>query len=297
TTEIVIERARAKGLDLSWSVEPEVPEVIWGDQYRLRQILLNLIWNSIKFTASGSITVRTGLASGRGEQCTLEFSVQDTGVGIPNGRLETIFDVFSLADESRTRSAGGTGLGLAISRNLVEKMGGQIWVESEPGVGSTFRFSLPQKCRAEVGVNAKGSVEATLGPAVPLRVLVVDDNPVNRMVAVRTASKCGHSVTEAADGREALKILLKDQPFDVVLMDLHMPMVDGLEAAREIRQREGVDQHVWIIGLTAAATVKDREACLAAGMDDFLSKPVRFDDLQAALVRTVTRSGPSVDRS
>ncbi|MEN8163412.1 MAG: ATP-binding protein [Acidobacteriota bacterium] len=302
TTEIVIERARAKGLVLSWSVKPGVPEVIWGDQYRLRQVLLNLIWNAIKFTESGSITVGVGLASEWDGVSALEFSVRDTGLGIPNGRLETIFDVFSLADEGMTRSVGGTGLGLAISRNLVEKMGGRIWAESQPGVGSTFLFMLPQ--RARVGVEEKSETETT-APVVAerkLRVLVVDDNPVNRLVAVRTAAKCGHTVTEASDGQEALKILSQDQSFDVVLMDLHMPMIDGLEATREIRQGEGGGRHLWIIGLTAAATVGDKEACLAAGMDDYLSKPVRFDDLQAALAQAALaqaapRSGGAVDRS
>ncbi|RLE32781.1 MAG: hypothetical protein DRJ61_08720 [Acidobacteria bacterium] len=296
TVEIVIERARVKGLDLKWSVGPDVPELIWGDQYRLQQILFNLIGNAVKFTKEGSITVGIGLASGEEQNGALDFSVQDTGVGIPKAKLGAIFEVFSLADENTTRSVGGTGLGLAISRDLVEKMGGRIWVESEPGVGSTFRFTLPQRTRPEAIEDVRGD-RAREASSRSLRVLVVDDNPVNRLVAARTAIKCGHSVTEAENGRVTLEILARGEIFDVVLMDLHMPMIDGLEATKEIRQGEGGDQHLWIIGLTAAATTQDREACLAAGMDDYLSKPVRFDDLQAALARAVIRSGLVVDRS
>ena len=287
TVEIVIERARAKGLDLKWSVDPDVPELIWGDQYRLQQILFNLIWNGVKFTECGSITVGIGLASGEESKGVLDFSVQDTGVGIPKAKLETIFEVFSLVDENTTRSVGGTGLGLAISRDLVEKMGGRIWVESEPGAGSTFRCTLPQRARDEAMERFRGD-QVPEGSGPNLRVLVVDDNPVNRLVAARTATKCGHTVIEAANGQEALKILSDNQSFDVVLMDLHMPLIDGLEATREIRQREVGDHHLWIIGLTAAATVKDRDECLAAGMDDYLSTPVRFDDLKEALGRVVT---------
>ncbi len=288
TVEIVLERARAKELKLEWYVGPEMPETICGDQYRLRQILLNLIWNAVKFTEEGGISVSVGFVSGGSNKGALEFSVQDTGIGIPESRVESIFEVFTLGDESRTRSFGGTGLGLAISRNLVEKMGGRIWVESSLGAGSTFRFTLPQTPGGYGGHGMAEEVVVSVEISRTLRVLVVDDNPVNRLVAVATVGKCGHKIAEAEDGHEALEMLARDEVFDVVLMDLQMPRLDGLGATREIRKGEAENQHLWIIGLTAAATVEDKEACLAAGMDDYLSKPVRFDDLKEALDRAVT---------
>lgn len=289
TIRIVSERAKSKELDLDWFAAPSVPDLIRADQYRLQQVMLNLIWNAIKFTEKGSISVGVEFSSMKSGECSLEFSVQDTGAGIAKSKLESIFDVFALADESSTRSVGGTGLGLTISRNLVEKMGGRIWAESEPGKGSTFRFTLPQRPGFRGAADAGAESAMPKDPDKVLRVLVVDDNPVNRLVAVRTVEKGGHAVVEAVDGQEALNILAEEEPFDVVLMDLHMPMIDGLGATKEIRRIEGEDRRLWIIGLTAAATVGDKEACLAAGMDDYLSKPVRFVDLQKALSRAVVR--------
>ncbi len=289
TTEIVTERAVARGLELNWDVDSKIPKTIWGDQYRLQQVLLNLIWNAVKFTEEGSISVGVEREPGGREEASLVFSVRDTGVGIPAGRTSSIFDTFSLGDESRTRTHGGSGLGLAISRSLVEKMGGRIWVESELGVGSTFRFTLPQRPGAHGSIihNGHDTMDSTECHRV-LRVLVVDDNLVNRLVAVATATKCGHQVAEAENGHQALEILARGDAFDVVLMDIQMPLIDGLEATREIRKGESHGQHLWIIGLTAAATVEDREACFAAGMDDYLSKPVRFEELKEVLGQIVT---------
>jgi len=292
TTEIVSERAATKGLELNWDVDSKIPKTIRGDQYRLQQVLLNLIWNAVKFTEKGSISVGVELKPGSREEANLEFSVRDTGVGLPPSRASSIFETFSLGDESRTRAHGGSGLGLAISRSLVEKMGGRIWVESELGVGSTFRFTLPQRPGAHGSKNHNGgdTMDSTENHRA-LRVLVVDDNPVNRLVAVATAIKCGHQVAEAENGHEALEILARGDAFDVVLMDIQMPLIDGLEATREIRKGENHGQHLWIIGLTAAATVEDREACFAAGMDDYLSKPVRFEELKEVLGQIVKTNG------
>jgi signal transduction histidine kinase/CheY-like chemotaxis protein len=433
--QTVAVRAHQKGLELNLDVRPDVPDVLAGDAGRLRQVILNLVGNAVKFTERGEVTVRVGVESQDAGAVTLHVAVADTGIGIPADKLRMIFEPFTQADSSTTRRHGGTGLGLTICARLVEMMGGRVWAESTVGVGSTFHFTarlapargpLPQplapaglrgiavlvvddnatnrrileevlrgwgmrpaaadgaraalaelrraaaegepyplvlvdavmpevdgfalieqirrepdlagpaimmltscrqpadvgRCR-ELGLSAylvkpvrqsellqavrsalagTGRVEvlpaapvsrrATDPPAegapAPLRVLVAEDNSVNQRLARQLLERLGHTVVVAGDGREALAALDRGA-FDVVLMDVQMPEMDGLEAARQIRQRErATGRHLPIIALTAHALTGDRERCLAAGMDDYVPKPIQFERLQEALA-AVTR--------
>ncbi|HMC63474.1 MAG TPA: response regulator, partial [Gemmataceae bacterium] len=423
-------RAQEKGLDLAFRVSPDVPDGLVGDPARLRQVIINLVDNAIKFTERGEIVVDVSMSAGQGPspvEVELQFSVADTGIGIPANKRDTIFEPFVQGSTSVTRKYGGTGLGLTISANLVEKMGGRIWVNSEVGKGSTFYFTAPLRvssdpaanalppglprlwglpalvvdshatsrriveemllqwhmkpqtvgdtqtalalveeaaakgepfplvlvdghnldvdsfllaqqfhrrqelvgatimmllprsrsaattlCR-EVGIaatvtkpikqsdlldaivralrisfqdnrwRAGGSVTGLFLPGRPLRVLLVEDNDVNQKLAIRILKKQGHTVVPAVHGKEALS-LLDHQAFDLVLMDLQMPEMDGIEATTQIRAREeGTGRHIPIIALTAHAMHGDRERCLAAGMDGYISKPVRPDEIAKAI--------------
>ncbi|BAE52819.1 Signal transduction histidine kinase [Paramagnetospirillum magneticum AMB-1] len=262
-------RAREKGLELSHAIGPEVPEWVEGDGGRLRQILLNLAGNALKFTDSGHVLIRVGLAgdgSGR-----LEFSVTDTGIGLGEAEIGRLFHAFAQADSSITRRFGGTGLGLAICRRLVEAQGGEIGVESRPGVGSRFwfRLALPAGRAPALGaVDARGEVVLP-----PLSVLVAEDNPINQKVALGFLTQAGHRVTVAANGAEALA-LARDGGFDVVLMDMQMPVMDGLEAVSRIRALPAPAGDVPVIALTANAMRGDAERCREAGMNAHVAKPV-----------------------
>ncbi|MFH1033005.1 MAG: PAS domain-containing protein [Pseudomonadota bacterium] len=279
------QHARDKGLALLCVVRPEVPDALVGDIGRLRQVLLNLISNSIKFTEQGEINVQVGLATRTPEEVLLRVAVSDTGIGIAPDKMREIFEPFSQADASTTRRYGGTGLGLTISRQLVEMMGGEMELESEPGQGSTFVFSARLGLDQHAGQHADQG-PAALGPAPPpasgedtgpaggLNILLAEDNLVNQKLAVILLQRRGHRVTVAGTGRQALEALER-QDFDLVLMDVEMPEMDGLAATRAIRQREGrTGGHIPIIAMTAHAMAEHRESCLAAGMDDYVSKPL-----------------------
>jgi signal transduction histidine kinase/ActR/RegA family two-component response regulator len=289
--------ARKKALALSYEVDPEVPAWIRGDSARLRQVLLNLISNAIKFTAAGSVGIRVKLLSSADGYHSLQFTVTDTGIGIPVDLQESIFKPFTQADSSTTRRYGGTGLGLTICRRLVTMFGGTIWFDSAAGVGTQFhftgRFGIAQ------GVPAPGDVEETTpgypraaaaaaaakssGPA-PLNILVAEDNPVNQLVMTRLLQKRGHTVAMVSDGRRAVaQVALQD--FDLVFMDLQMPELDGLEATQQIRRGESRDRRVRIVALTAHAMQGDEGRCIEAGMDDYLTKPVRAEELDRILSR------------
>jgi len=262
-----------------------VPDAVIGDACRLRQILVNLTSNALKFTERGTIDVRAASEARCDEGIELRLSVSDTGPGIPQDRLERIFEPFTQADGSVTRKFGGTGLGLTISRRLVALMGGKLWAESTPGQGTTFHFT------ARLGRGSAASTNAPAGnadTAKPLRsprrrVLVAEDNAVNQRVTARILENLGHTVQVVGDGRAALDALERER-FDLVLMDVQMPGMDGLEAVAELRRREeSTGQHEPVIALTAHAMKGDRESCLAAGMDGYLSKPFQAHQMRAAI--------------
>lgn len=274
-------QAAEKKIALNCTVEPSVPQCLRGDPTRLRQIIINLVANALKFTPSGSIEVSVRVESVTGPQVLLSFHVADSGPGIPPDKLETIFDAFSQADSSITRRFGGTGLGLTICRDLVELMGGRIQVESQPGHGSVFSFTA----MFTMSSSEKRETEpARAEPPVcnPLRVLMAEDNVVNQKILMRILQAGGHSVVLAEDGLQAVS-RFSEGWFDVVLMDVQMPRMDGLQATRQIRATAGRD--VPIIGVTAGATPAEVTACFEAGMDSCITKPINISKLQELLAR------------
>ncbi len=290
TLKTVRMRAKQKGLRLVCDVAEDVPERVMGDAGRLRQVLLNLVGNAIKFTARGEVSVRVRV---EGEH-VLRFTVADTGIGIAKEKLGAIFEPFAQADASTTRKYGGTGLGLTICSRLVEVMGGAIGVESEVGVGSRFWFTavlgVAEAVEAEpvVAVVARGGV----GAVRALEILVAEDNAVNQKLALRLLEKRGHKVTLAGDGLAVLELLGLERGgagrFDLVLMDVQMPLLDGVGTTREIRLREqATGAHLPIYAVTANAMKGDRERYLASGMDGYLAKPIRPQELDWLLAEVV----------
>ncbi len=286
-------KAFEQGLDLTWEVAPDVAPGLRGDPGRLSRVLINLVGNAIKFTHQGSVHIAIESESRAAGSVGLHFAVTDTGIGIPPEKLDDIFEAFTQADGSTTREYGGTGLGLAISKQLVNMMGGEVWVESTPGKGSTFHFTAHFRDRAAVGQPAlSGSAaqgEAPSGRSSipkcsrPLRILVAEDNPVSRRLVISLLEKSGHRVTAVRDGRQVLAAL-EATPCDVVLMDIQMPVMDGLRAAAEIRKEERWSR-LPIIAVTAHAMKGDRERYLQAGLDDYLSKPIRPSALYEMIER------------
>jgi PAS domain S-box-containing protein len=350
-------RAAAKNLELACDFGQDVPFRVLGDPGRLRQILVNLTGNALKFTEHGGVVVRVERSPEITEELELHFSVKDTGIGIPLAKQQHVFRAFAQADNSSTRTFGGTGLGLTISSQLVEMMGGRIWLESDEGIGSTFHFTLrlgvlparsAEELRADTGSTERLSVlvvhdnhtnlrilddmlsspdwkttlansGSTVGEmellnaanrmpqpgsrieAQPdpewrlaaeegqpgLRLLVVDDNPVNRLVATRLLEKHNHTVGTAANGLEALEMMDKET-FDCVLMDIEMPVLDGFGATAEIRKKErNSGRHLPIVAMTAHAMTGDMERCLAAGMDGYITKPIKANDVLATVERVL----------
>jgi PAS domain S-box-containing protein len=282
-------RARQKGLKLVCQIPKDVPESVVGDPARLRQVLVNLAGNSIKFTAMGGIVMRVEMESKSVSQAIFHFSVADSGIGIPLDQQKLIFAPFTQSDNSTTRKYGGTGLGLSISSRLVTLMGGTIWVKSTPGQGSTFHFEVPfsldesQSSGQSATVRAETPVASTNHQRY--KILLAEDNRINQRVSQRFLEKRGHTVVLTESGAEALKAW-RQQSFDLILMDVQMPEMDGFEATAMIRTEEkSGTSHIPIIAMTAHAMVGDRERCLAAGMDDYVSKPINTTDLFAAIDR------------
>jgi two-component system, sensor histidine kinase len=264
---------REKHLELAVSVCPACPRWVHGDPVRLRQVLVNLVGNAIKFTAVGAVVVTvTGAGEGR-----LRFDIADSGIGVPPDKLQSIFDPFTQADGSHTRRFGGTGLGLTITRRLVDLMRGRLSVVSKPGRCSCFSIELPLPVGTEPVL---GEDQMDLPLPASLRVLVAEDNPINQKVICRMIQRQGWTVTLAANGKDAYESFLRGQ-FDLVLMDVQMPEVDGLEATRLIRQEESrrTMEPTPIIALTAHAAESQQQQCLAAGMDGVITKPVNFKTL------------------
>jgi len=283
-------QAGAKGLQLSWRAENELPSHIVSDPVRLRQILSNLVGNALKFTEQGSVTIKV-----RAERLAavnalkLHFSVSDTGIGIETDKLQMIFAPFSQAESSTTRKYGGTGLGLAIVNRLVKLLDGDIRVDSLPGHGSTFHFSI--RCQLTENPPTSNVAPAAGKPDAPRslagkHILLVEDTPVNQLLGQKLLTKFGCTSVLAEDGLQAIAAVEKES-FDLILMDMQMPNMDGLQATRHLRAREGMLglRRVPIIALTANAMADDRERCLAAGMDDFIAKPFRADDMLDVIYR------------
>ncbi len=287
--------SRHKNLVLEFQVDDRVPDNLRGDPNRINQIVLNLTSNAIKFTNDGKVLVRVDLQEQVDEKVVLAFTVADTGIGIPQDKIELIFDRFSQADSSTTRKEGGTGLGLPISRQLARAMGGDLWVESELGAGSTFHFTVPLQLGNAVALpdhEITQEMEA-LGELRGMSVLLAEDNAFNQAVALEVLEKLGCEVVLAVDGREAVQACAA-QHFDVILMDIQMPEMDGLDATRIIRAKE-TSRRIPIIAQTAHAFAEDRPRCLEAGMDDYVSKPIQTSDLLRCLRRFTSGTGRSLE--
>jgi PAS domain S-box-containing protein len=297
-------KARQKGLAFDYKVAAEVPEALVGDVAHLRKVLVQLLDNAIKFTEQGEVRVRLDLqpapARGRsqpaqdGKAVVLHGTVMDTGIGITPAQQQRIFAPFMQADTSSTRQFGGTGLGLTLASRLVDLLGGKIWVESPgPGAGSCFHFTMP------CGVYTAPSTPSAAASTQPtgqhsLRVLLAEDNIVNQKLTVRFLEKWGHRVTTASTGEAVLQAITEQPPFDLVLMDVEMPELDGLQATAAIREREhGRATHIPIIALTAHAMPGDRERCLAAGMDGYLTKPLYPETLLATITQLLAEAAPA----
>lgn len=270
--------ARSKGLEVSCELDPALPPAVSGDPTRVRQVLLNLLGNAIKFTERGSVSVQA-----RWQDDALHVAVRDTGIGITAEQRSALFQPFVQMDSSHTRRFGGTGLGLTICQRLILSMGGEIGVDSVPGQGSTFWFRLPLPVAEEAAIDASAAEAAAQDGGQTLtgcRVLLVEDNLVNQRVAAKVLERFGVVVSIASDGHQALDQLAHED-VDLVLMDCQMPGMDGWETTRRLRQRGWLGP---VVALTANATETDRQACLSAGMNDFLSKP-----FSAAALETVLR--------
>lgn len=288
---IVREKATAKGLTFIASIDPNLPSHVVGDPTRLRQVLINLLVNAIKFTEQGSVELRIAAYEDR-----IVFSVRDTGIGMDEAALARLFKPFSQADDSVTRRYGGTGLGLLISKELIEAMGGAIEVESAPEVGSVFWFWLPLRAATASGAITQPALSRPLdvGKLVEGRVLLVDDNRVNQQLAGAMLGRLGLAYEVADNGAEALR-RLASADFSLVLMDMEMPEMDGLTATRAYRAREAAEgkAHLPIIAMTANALQEDRERCFAAGMDGYVAKPISLVALQQEIARVCGDSTPA----
>jgi len=282
-------KAIDQGNKLNLIIDDSVPKIVTGDSVRIKQILLNLASNAIKFTKDGEVNIYITSDLINSNKSKIKIRVTDTGIGIPENEQDKLFKLFSQIDQTTQREYGGTGLGLAISKNLVELMGGEIGVESTLKVGSTFWFNIDLDTveetnstisKTEVNKNNKSKNNGAL------KVLVVEDNMINQKIAKGIINQLGHKVTVADNGQIGIEIFKKNS-FDIVLMDIQMPVMDGFTATKEIREWEHDENKspVYIIALTANALKEDREKCFAVGMNDFLSKPFKINDIKSALDR------------
>jgi signal transduction histidine kinase/HPt (histidine-containing phosphotransfer) domain-containing protein/ActR/RegA family two-component response regulator len=284
-------KAGEKNLTLTCSVDDQVPDVLHGDPVRLRQILLNLGTNAVKFTEKGGVAIRVGLQESLHDEVIIHCTIADSGIGIPQDKLNRVFERFTQVDSSTTRKYGGTGLGLAICSQLAKAMGGDMWAETEPGKGSRFHFRVRLKCSCPSVTSDAATTQELMAmtDVSGLRVLLAEDNPVNQLVAVEILKRLGCEVVLASNGREAVEAL-DSHEIDVVLMDVQMPHVDGLEATRMIRAKE-TDRRIPIIAQTAHAFAEDKIRCFDAGMDEHIAKPIRRAELLKVLGRYAARRG------
>jgi CheY-like chemotaxis protein len=263
-----------------------LPHAVIGDPGRLRQILLNLLGNSIKFTERGRIAVHVGTLPTPPGETRLTCTISDTGIGIPADKIGQLFSKFTQVDSSISRQFGGTGLGLAICRRLVEQMDGTIGVESEPGHGSIFRFEVRLRQAADDALPTVAPSTTCGATTQRCRILVAEDNATNRLVVTRMLERMGHRVDSVGNGREAVEAV-QALPYDLVLMDMMMPEMDGLAATRVIRTLPGATGKTPVVGLTANVLTMDEQSCRAAGMNAFLTKPVTSERLGAMIAQVV----------
>jgi signal transduction histidine kinase/HPt (histidine-containing phosphotransfer) domain-containing protein len=275
--KMMAQRIQEKGLELNWRIAPDVPKLALGDPRRFSQVLLNVMGNAVKFTDRGRIDVQVDLGTPYGGDLELHCTVRDTGIGIPADKQSVVFQAFGQVDSSTTRKYGGAGMGLAMSAQLVRLMQGRIWVESEVGQGSTFHFTALLR-RPQVAQSAP-RIAVAAGEKAHLRILLAEDSPTNQLIAVANLKKAGHTVHVANNGRKAVDAYAAGD-FDLILMDVAMPEMDGLEATLAIRQQEQTTgRHIPIIAMTAFAMKEYQDKCLGVGMDGYTSKPVSVDEL------------------
>ncbi|WP_245986920.1 ATP-binding protein [Azospirillum thermophilum] len=296
--QLFLVRSAAKGLALSASIADDTPRHVRGDPTRLRQVLFNLVSNAIKFTDHGGIEIAAWMAAEDDDGITLRFEVMDTGIGMTDEQRTRLFDAFVQADASTTRKYGGTGLGLSICKRLVEAMGGEIAAASSPGKGSTFRFSIrvrhcesPPAAEQAMRQRMEGSVPAidpTPASPVSLRLLLAEDNDVNRMLITAMLERIGHRVEAVADGRAVIDALQTGE-FDLLLLDMEMPVMDGRTTARTIRRMAGPISLLPIVGISADALPEHRDGHLAAGLDAYLTKPIDWDQLNSVVLDLASR--------
>lgn len=283
--DLLANRAREQGLELAYSYDPRLPDYFIGDLARIRQILVNLLSNAVKFTARGEVVAEITGSSERDDWYRVCLKIRDTGIGIPEDRRHRLFEMFSQVDASTTRMYGGTGLGLAICKRLAEAMNGSIEVESVVGEGSTFTVTLPMEAASPAMVPAPYQYGTTRQPLqAPLRILLAEDNVVNQRLAQLLLERLSQSADVVSNGVEAVNAATH-LPYDLILMDVLMPEMDGLDATRQIRARLPKERQPRIIAMTANALSGDRDRCLAAGMDDYISKPVQLEELAKVMQR------------
>ena len=284
--EQVSVQANKKSLNLAYTIKYGTPDTFVGDPDRIRQILVNLLSNAIKFTDEGEVSISISSKAIGEKKYQLHFAVSDTGVGIPQEKMDQLFKPFSQVDTTISRKHDGAGLGLAICKGLVELMVGEIWTKSEVGKGSTFYFTIEAEIAQGLPTRSEIRAESVedLAELHPLRILIAEDNPSNQKVLVEMLKQMGYRADAVADGREVVEAL-KRRPYDLIFMDVRMPEMDGLKATQEIRR-------LWptngpkIIAITAYALSGDREKCLEAGMDDYIAKPVQKAELAEVLKRS-----------
>ena len=282
-------KAEEKGLNFNYRIDDRIPEILNGDSNRLKQVIDNLLDNAIKFTSRGEINLEVKLNYNSKEAIKLEFSVSDTGIGIDTKDKDKIFGTFNQADSSITRKYGGTGLGLAISKHLVEMMDGNIGIESEKGKGSVFSFTVKLYPAKEESYDIAIKSEAISASEDSLKVLVAEDDMINQIVIKRMLLEAGHIVEVVNNGEEVLESVAK-KDFDIILMDIQMPKMDGVEAARKVRRREkGTGKYTPIVALTAYALEGDKEKYISLGMDEYISKPIRINNLLKTIEITIKR--------
>jgi PAS domain S-box-containing protein len=298
-----------KGIELTLVTDVNLPQAIEGDSVRLRQILINLLSNAVKFTAEGTVTLRVTPIALSAQTIEIQFAVSDTGIGIPINRRDRLFQSFSQVDSSITRQYGGTGLGLSLCKQLCEMMGGKIWVESEPGQGSTFSFTIATsivtpalpypEAQSLVSPSNELQIDSQIGLKNPLKILLAEDHAINQKMVLMLLHRLGYEADVVMNGIDAIAALQR-QDYDVVLMDVNMPEMDGLTATQQIRQRISELSQPRIIAMTASAMTGDRERCFDAGMDDYITKPFHLQDFVQALSRCHPRSSivaPIIDPS